>query len=138
MKTATPTQSQDLERTILAAISAQPDIELVIIFGSLATGKADANSDMDLALDVGHPLSADEKMELIAALAGATGRSVDLIDLRTAGEPLLGQVLRHGKRILGKDEHYARLLYRHVLDEADFLPYRNNILAERRRTWIGR
>jgi hypothetical protein len=75
-------------------------------------------------------------MALISELARRTGRPVDLVDLHAVGEPLLGQILRHGKRILGGDTHYANLIRRHLFDQADYLPYRNRILAERRRAWL--
>lgn len=130
-------ENKHLAKTILTAIGEQPHLQLVILFGSVATGHASAGSDLDLAVDAGHPLTAEEKMALIASLAQSTGRPVDLIDLRTTGEPLLGQILSQGRRILGSDERYANLIRRHLLDEADFLPYRNRILEHRRRTWIG-
>jgi len=41
-------------------------------------------------------------LALIAERA-ATGRSADLVDLRQVGEPWLGQVLRHGRRVRGSD-----------------------------------
>jgi len=41
-------------------------------------------------------------LALIAERA-ATGRSADLVDLRQVGEPWLGQVLRHGRRLRGSD-----------------------------------
>jgi len=116
----------------------QPSIRLVILFGSLAVGKGHAESDLDLAVDAGRRLTAGEKMALISELAGRTGRPVDLVDIRAIGEPLLGQILRHGKRILGSDTHYANLIRRHLFDQADYLPYRNRILAERRQLWIGK
>ena len=132
------TQDMNLEQAILAAISTQPGIRLAILFGSLAIGKGREGSDLDLAVDAGRRLTADEKMALIGALAERTGRPVDLVDIPAAGEPLLGQILRHGKRILGSDTHYANLIRRHLFDQADFLPYRNRILAERRQAWIGK
>ncbi len=67
----------------------------------------------------------------MAALAECTGRPVDLIDLQTTGEPLLGQILKHGKRLLGEDALYAELIKRHVFAEADFMPYYRRILMER-------
>ena len=82
------------------------------------------------------PLGSTAKSVLIADLAETLGRSVDLIDLAHVGEPLLGQILRHGHRILGSDERHARLLSRHLFDMADFMPYRRRILAERRHSWI--
>jgi uncharacterized protein len=131
-----PIFSQGLKETILAAISTQPDIGLAILFGSLAVGKGRVESDLDLAVDAGRRLTASEKMVLISELAGRTGRPVDLVDIHAVGEPLLGQILRHGKRILGSDKHYANLIRRHLFDQADYLPYRNRILAERRQSWI--
>jgi predicted nucleotidyltransferase len=127
-----------LEQTVIGVLNAQPAIRLAILFGSLAAGKVRADSDIDLAVDGGRRLTAEEKMTLIAGLAAATGRPVDLVDLRAAGEPLLGQILKHGKRILGSDAAYAAVITRHLFDQADFLPYRNRILAERRRAWIGK
>ncbi len=133
-----PLQDLNLKQNILAALSGQPGIELAILFGSLAAGEGGVESDLDLAIDAGHLLTAEEKMGLISALAERTGRPVDLVDFQAAGEPLLGQILRHGKRILGSDTHYGNLIRKHLFDEADFLPYRNRILAERRRAWIGK
>src|SRR4051812_23299614 len=77
-------------------------------------------------------------MALISDLAEATGRSIDLVDLQTAGEPLLGQILSHGQRILGSDLRYAGLVRKHLFDKAGFLPYRERILRERRQAWIGK
>jgi predicted nucleotidyltransferase len=131
-------QYLNLEQAILAAISTQPDIGLAILFGSLAAGEGRVESDLDLAVDAGRRLAASEKMALISELAARTGRPIDLVDIHAVGEPLLGQILQHGKRILGSDTRYANLIRRHVFDQADYLPYRNRILAERRQAWIGK
>lgn len=126
----------NLEQSVVATISTQLEVQLVILFGSLATGKWDKESDLDIAVDAGRHLMVNEKISLIEKLAQQTGRPVDLVDIQSIGEPLLGQILRYGKRILGSDRHYARVLCRHLFDQADFLPYRNRILAERRQAWI--
>ncbi|MBI3358985.1 MAG: nucleotidyltransferase domain-containing protein [Nitrospirae bacterium] len=131
-------QDVNLKQAILAALSTQSGIVLAILFGSLAAGKGRVESDLDLAVDAGRRLTASEKMTLIAELAERTGRPVDGVDIHAIGEPLLGQILQHGKRMMGSDTHYANLIYKHLLDQADFLPYRNRILAERRQTWIGK
>ncbi|OGT76845.1 MAG: DNA polymerase III subunit beta [Gammaproteobacteria bacterium RIFCSPLOWO2_02_FULL_56_15] len=128
----------NLEQSVVATISTQLEVQLVILFGSLATGKWDKESDLDIAVDAGRHLMVNEKISLIEKLAQQTGRPVDLVDIQSIGEPLLGQILRYGKRILGSDRHYARVLCRHLFDQADFLPYRNRILAERRQAWIGK
>ena len=116
----------------------QPGIQLAIVFGSIAAGGERNDSDLDLAVDAGHPLTAEEKMAMISELASRIGRPVDLVDIRTAGEPLTGQILKHGIRILGNNTCYANVLRRHLFDSADFLPYRQRILRERRQAWIGK
>ncbi len=123
---------------ISSVLLRHPHIKLAVLFGSLAAGTVRPDSDLDLAVANEQPLSVDARMALIADLAEHVGRPVDLIDLTRAGEPLLGQILTHGRRILGSDERYAQLLRRHLLDDSDFAPYRSRILAERRRAWIDR
>jgi len=127
-----------LKQTIMAALRLQPEIVLAIVFGSVAEGKERADSDIDIAVDAGRTLTAIRKVSLISRLAEIVGRPVDLIDLRTVGEPLLGQILQHGERILGSDRRYADLIRKHIFDKADFLPYRERILRERRQAWIGK
>jgi predicted nucleotidyltransferase len=127
-----------LKQTVVNALGIQPDVVLAILFGSAAAGKERPESDIDLAVDVGRALTVDERMALISKLAGFTGRPIDLVDLHIVGEPLLGQILRHGERILGTDTRYANLVRKHLFDKADFLPYRDRILRERRQAWIGK
>ena len=118
-------------------LNRQKGLRLAILFGSLATGRATPESDIDLAVDLGTPMNAEQKMQLISDLATVTGRPIDLIDLQTVGEPLLGQILKQGIRLHGSDTDYGKLLARHLLDEADFMPYYRRILRERRKKWIG-
>lgn len=129
--------SQTVLATIVAKLTDYGEIRLAILFGSLATGRATPDSDIDLAIDAGRPLSTARRIRIITDLAAMTGRPVDLVDLRQAGEPLLGQILRQGKRLLGTDEAYAAWLSRHLLDEADFMPYHRRIIEARRAAWIG-
>jgi predicted nucleotidyltransferase len=126
----------NIETMIKDTLAPYPEIRLAILFGSLAAGQEHQDSDVDLAIDAGQPLEIKAKMSLMAQLAECTGRPIDLIDLQTVGEPLLGQILKHGKRIFGKDTLYAELIKRHVFDEADYMPYYRRILRERRNTWI--
>ncbi len=103
------TQDKNLTRAILDAIDVQPGIKLAILFGSLADSREQAGSDLDLVIDAGHCLTADEKLSLTNKLAERTGRPVDLVDLHTVGEPLLGQILRHGKKLFESGTCYATL-----------------------------
>lgn len=133
------TAQQSIDEAIRGVLAANGRIVLAVLFGSMADlrGRARSASDVDIAVAAGRVLSADEKLALIGQLAERLGRPVDLIDLQTAGEPLLGEIICHGRRVLGTDTAYASLIRKHLFDQADFLPYRTRILDERRRAWIG-
>jgi predicted nucleotidyltransferase len=104
----------------------------------LATGTVGPDSDVDLAVECAEALTAEVKRRLIEDLAEAGGRPVDLVDLHGARPALVGSVLRQGKRLRGDTEAYARLVSRHLIDTADFLPYYRRTPAARRQAWIGR
>ena len=123
---------------LTALLAARSDLRLAILFGSRAEDRARPGSDIDLAVAAQRPLEAAEKTALIEAVAESSGLPVDLVDLRTAGEPLLGRILTKGRRLVVRDATLLAELYkRHLFDSADFLPYRQRILVERRKTWIG-
>jgi predicted nucleotidyltransferase len=63
------------------------------VFGSVARGQARPDSDMDVAVSFGKPMSSDLRMAVIGIVADVSGRSVDLIDLESAGGLILAQAL---------------------------------------------
>lgn len=142
MTTAVPLDSTDIDAQLRAqlcnVLARFPAIDQALVFGSVAMGTATAFSDLDIAAAFNTaPMSPEQKLALIAALAQSTGRPIDLIDLNAVGEPLLGQILRHGRRLMGSNDAYAGLLSRHLFENTDFMPHRSRILAERRLAWIG-
>jgi uncharacterized protein len=121
---------------ILAALQMIDGLELAVVFGSVAQGNARFDSDLDIAVRYVAPLNADEKFTLIRALGAASGRPVDLIDLRTAGPIVARQALTGGKRIFGSDTSFATQLSRTLIDYADFAPLIERTLRERRDAWM--
>jgi len=130
-----PLAIDSLVRDALARCS---NVSLAIIFGSVAAGRPRADSDLDIAVGSDKPISMPERIAIIQTLAEVTGRPIDLIDLTTVTEPLLGQILKHGRRVLGSDAAYGKLISRHLFDQADFMPLIDRMLAERRMAWIGK
>ena len=122
---------------VLEVLTNFPAIKLAVLFGSVAQARQRPDSDIDIAVEAEHVLSASDKIALIEALAERTGRAIDLVDLKVVSEPLLGQIVQHGLRLQGSDSAYGRLISRHLFEQADFMPYRSRILAERRAAWIG-
>ncbi|MGR9109024.1 MAG: type VII toxin-antitoxin system MntA family adenylyltransferase antitoxin [Gammaproteobacteria bacterium] len=114
-------------------------IRLVILFGSFSRGDAGPDSDLDVAVAADRALSSSEKMELIEALSEWCGRPIDLIDLQIAGGLVLHRALTTGRLIRCTDYSlYAEIIKKMLFSQADFMPYRNRILAERRFSWIGK
>lgn len=130
--------SPKLDDEVRDVLAGFPSMVLAVLFGSVALGRQRPDSDLDIAVETSQALTADEKIAIIEALAERTGRPVDLIDLKVVAEPLLGQIVRHGRRLLGSDSAYGQLISRHLFEQADFMPYRTRMLAERRAAWTGK
>ena len=123
---------------LYSALDDHSDVELAIVYGSVAAGTASPESDLDVAVAGQQRLSVEGRLALVEALAQRAGRPVDLVDLRDAHGPLLAVILQTGIRVVERDAAlYGTLLSRHLIDESDFRPYRDRILADRRQAWIG-
>lgn len=122
---------------VASYLARQRDLRLGILFGSLASGRANSDSDLDIAVLGDRPLSAGRRIELIEALARLTGRAVDLVDLKTAGIVVARSAVLEGKVLFSRDSVvYPEQISRVLIDSADFLPYRDRMLRERRESWI--
>ena len=130
--------STGFDASLREVLARFPMLVLAIVFGSVAKGQPRADSDLDIAVAAHQALTANQKIDIISALATRTGRPIDLIDLKVVAEPLLGQIVRHGRRLFGSDTAYGQLISRHLFEQADFMPYRTRLLAERRAAWIGK
>jgi len=127
-----------IDDQLQTVFSAHPQIRIVFVFGSMASGGATPDSDLDIAVAADGPLSSETKAQLIDQIARIVNRPIDLVDLQTAGEPVRTQVLTKGRLVVCTDRRlYAELIKRMVFDHADFVPYRTRILAERRNAWTG-
>ena len=135
MKNVAPPADLD---AIARALASDEDLRFAILFGSIAMGRAGPASDLDVAVLATEPLSAERKSALIARLGELTGRPVDLLDLRTAGVLVTREALTKGRLLFCRDRRaYSALSARMVTDAADFLPYVERLLRERRSAWIG-
>lgn len=114
-----------------------PHIRVAALFGSMARGTARPDSDIDVAVQADKELSADEHIAITEAIALAFNRSVDLVDLRTAGQPLLDQIVRTGIQVIGTRHQWGDLIYRNIMENEDFVPYQKRILEGRRNAWMN-
>lgn len=122
----------------------QKDVALAILFGSFGTLAERPESDIDIAVlclgTAQRPvaISSPRRIAIIEALAERTGRTIDLIDMATADIPILGTVLTTGRTLLTRDPALRPTWHtRYLIDAADFLPYYERTLRERRAAWLG-
>lgn len=115
-----------------SVLQKHPQIELAILFGSHAAGRALPTSDLDIAVAANHQLEAREKMAVIDDLALAVRCPVDLIDLTAVSGPILQQALTKGRLLLNRQPALrAKLTLKMWYNQADFMPDYNMILRKR-------
>ncbi len=128
-----------VRRVLREIIARDGSIRVATLFGSAQAGALRPDSDIDVAVAASDVLSSDRRAALISAIADRFGRPVDLVDLRVATGAILREALAGGELIYCDDRAiYAELIRRLLYDQADMMPYRDRILRERRRAWIGR
>jgi len=117
-----------------AELAHGPPLRLAVVFGSRATGRARAHSDVDVGFiptDAQLPLR--EELALASALSAAVSAEVDLVRL-DGDEPLLGaEVARHGTCLFeaapGVFAAYrAAAISRWLAFEETIAPYRASFL----------
>jgi predicted nucleotidyltransferase len=95
--------SQTALQTIVETLDRALPLDALWLFGSEANGRANAQSDIDLAALFRTPPSSREILDVGLQLEAQLGRNVDLIDLATASPILVMQVLRNGKLTFERD-----------------------------------
>jgi len=81
-----------------------PSVLGVYVFGSVAKGGENIESDLDMAVLSSKPLSVVDVWQLAQELAIDAGRNVDLIDLYEASAVMRMQVISEGNSLLCVDE----------------------------------
>jgi predicted nucleotidyltransferase len=80
-------------RELAHACAGHPGVRLVVLFGSVVTGKARADSDADVAILGGEFW---EQLEMGSRLGKLLGREPHVVDLHTASDRLRFEVARGG------------------------------------------
>jgi predicted nucleotidyltransferase len=111
--------------SVLGGVFARyPEIEAVYLFGSAASGRANAESDIDLAVVPGTDELKSKKLELLGELAGRGFSRVDLLFLDGRDIVLEYEAVRSNRRVYQKPGFDSGSLYSAVVRRyLDFLPY---------------
>ncbi len=104
---------------------AYPSIELAVLFGSFATGKERAESDLDIAVLPARDacLSLIDELRLQNDLSISTGLEVDLVRLDLTNPLVKHEVARHGAPLLERvPGAFGRFSAGAMLEYLDILP----------------
>lgn len=114
-----------------------PNLLLVMIFGSMADGNPQIGSDIDVAVYPKKKLSSQQRQKISDQIACATGRTVDLVDLTDTDGALLRQILRKGRIVFSKQTGVLGHLSERLLGwQEDFEPQLNAMLETRLQLFI--
>lgn len=116
---STPRSIADV-RERLVPFFADPNIELVVLFGSVAAGVSRVGSDLDLAIRGGGQLDLLSLTNRLSQLLHTD--AVDIVDLRRASPLLMMEVVRGGtllyERAAGSYAAFCSLAHRRYVDTA--------------------
>lgn len=103
-------------------------IDICLVYGSFAKGRAGEASDVDVAIrSPGGVISTDRLVEMQLDLSDAFHREVDLADLSRAEGLFLYEIMTSGVRVKFAVEPYSRLLMEALYWYEDFLPIRRRV-----------
>lgn len=129
--------TQKIEERLAIALSGAADIQIAILFGSLADGRGDKTSDLDLAVAGDAVLSVARRIELSEALSREFGREIDLVDLLDAHGAVLQEILTRGKQVLNRNQATLEILLRRMLyEKEDDSRFARTCTKERMERWF--
>lgn len=113
----------DITANIVKVVSKEPDVELCILYGSLAKGNATTSSDVDIAIAGKKVFPKSFLCDLNIRMSELTGKEVDIIDLTTKSGVILQQALCTGKVLINKSpDIYASLIKKMWYNQQDMMP----------------
>jgi predicted nucleotidyltransferase len=101
------TEIQDLLGQLRTWAQAEPDVLALYLYGSYAEGRANALSDVDVAILARADLSREQLWELEARCSARWPESVDLRVLNLAPLPFRYEVTARGQRLWAADAQVA-------------------------------
>lgn len=119
-------------RALVQEFGCADRLRILVLFGSRASGRERASSDVDLAVALDAPLQGQEQQRLQASISAALRTDTDLVDLLSAPSHLVSQILRHGEILVGaRSPALGSIISKMVSEREDIAPYQRRILEER-------
>jgi uncharacterized protein len=101
-----------------------PDIQAVYLFGSVANGKANSQSDIDLAIVPRNPSLREKKLDILADLTGHGFNNVDIVFLDIRDIVVRFEAVHQNRLIYCAEDFDAGSFFSLTIRQYfDFLPY---------------
>ncbi len=127
----TPQQKESIE-----SIAEKYDIDLFVLFGSRAVGRAHALSDTDIAYRSRTPLLLDQEARLILDLSAVFGsENIDLVNITTAPPLLRYAIFKDGMPLYEKTQHafasYSAYAFKQYVEAQPLFRYQLHCLKRK-------
>lgn len=109
-------RNMKIEAVLAHLLASIPDLMAVYVFGSQATGEANADSDLDLAVLAAGTVEPLLLWQIAGELADIVAVPIDLLELRAASTVMQYQVITTGRRLWNKDSQ-AGIFESYILSE---------------------
>jgi len=107
----------------IAKIAKKNGLELVMLFGSFATGENREDSDLDIAVLGEKDVDFKKTLNIIQSLSVVFKKEVDLSVMNRANPLLLHQIEQNAVLLFGKDEKFVEFKLRAFRRYHDYAPY---------------
>ena len=115
-----------------------PEVEIVILFGSVLKDQLTNKSDIDIAFAAKTITSHEKKNNIYLTLEKSLGRDIDLIDLHSVNGHILKNILCKGEIIIKKSVPLlAFFLKKMWYNQKDMMPYTKMILKKQVKRFIN-
>ena len=108
---------------VQATLETFPEIELCVLFGSVARGRLGAHSDIDIGIAAQSPLDVDRLCLISATFSRNLHKEIDLLDLKVTHGLILSEAMTKGivEHCSNRDQLY-QLMKEVVYFNEDFRP----------------
>ena len=113
---------QDIIDRLKDYFSHDDDIEMVLLYGSVAKGTFNPKSDIDIALYSKKELTFEVLAKIQTELAIMFDREIDVADLKKAEGTFLYQIMTNAVKIKFEENIYVRYAMKALYFYEDFLP----------------
>ena len=97
------------QRDGIKGIAEKYELEMVLLFGSQASGKIKPDSDFDIAYSTNKPLDLEQKLNLNDELVDCLkNNKVDQVDLKAVSPLLLSEIAKNCQLIFGKQIDFIK------------------------------